>query len=132
MTLTRIAPKNGDRKHLVKAEWTKTQGLRPTEPLTLELIDGGTFRVEGGADPDGVRRLLEQREYQVVRGRGVMITAIQSGLSVSRDDARDLLKGAIDAGLVVRERDPSDNKSSVYTLPNETDGPDEDELEDLI
>ena len=60
ITLTRISLKAG-RGNRIKAEFTKLQG-RPHEPFTMEMEDGGTFRLVGeGPGSEDIRRVLEQR-----------------------------------------------------------------------
>ena len=113
LTLTSRKPKGKKQKHLIRAEWSKVRSFARPEPVTLEMIQGGTFRIVDSkvADvcPEDVVTVI-QDAGGFFTGRGPLVKAIQDRFKVGRDRADKVLTEATKTEVVVSERDP-ENRS---------------------
>jgi hypothetical protein len=122
LTLTSRRPKGEERKHLIRGEWTKVRSFVRPEPVTLEMLDGGTFRAVDSriADicPEDVVTVIQEAGGSFV-GRGPLVEAIRGRFEVGRDRADKVLTEATRTEAVVSERDPENRSRVIFRLPEE-------------
>lgn len=124
LTLTKVNPRQGgDRRHLIRATWTKTSEFALPGPLTLEMLQGETFmrvnQTEVDISPEDVATVLRAAENESIAASSAMIEAIQRTHNVGRDKAYSGLARAVREGLVIRESDPNDGRRRIFRLPTE-------------
>jgi hypothetical protein len=134
LTLTKRNSRREEGRQLIRAKWTKVRSFASPEPLTLEMVEGATFRIVDArladVSTEDVVGVIEGAGGSIT-GRGNLVEAIRQRFEVGRDRAERILSDATRAGLVISERDPENGSRRIFTLPEDESQPEAEGIEDL-